>query len=329
VTSRYRKTPTSHESFLNKKYTNNNDYGQNDYRALNQSLLSSNAPLNWYANARRQGQSLRLGNIYGDKGSSLWICLKTGAWKDHATGEKGSDLISLYAAIHGLSQFESMRELQGNNIILPLSKAPKTPKVKCNKYALKLWSESAPASGTIVEAYLRARGITISIPNDIRFLTNHEHKPTSQFYPVMIAAIRDTINNDVTAIHRTYLDPQTGLKANINPNKMMLGNVLNGSVQLSSPSESMIITEGIETGLSVLQMTDMSTWAALSTSGLTGLKLPSLPLAQNITIACDNDIAGICAAKEAAEKWALEGRKVKISYPPEGKDFNDVLMEVK
>lgn len=47
----------------------------------------------------------RVGDLDGSPGSSLWIGLSgpdCGCWKDHATDQKGGDLISLYAAAEGL-----------------------------------------------------------------------------------------------------------------------------------------------------------------------------------------------------------------------------------
>lgn len=43
------------------------------------------------------------GSLAGGKGGSCSVNLKKGVWKDFATDETGPDLISLYAAIHGLS----------------------------------------------------------------------------------------------------------------------------------------------------------------------------------------------------------------------------------
>jgi hypothetical protein len=41
--------------------------------------------------------------------------------------------------------------------------------------ALDLWNKAAPASGTLVEKYLRYRGITIPIPPTLRFIYNLAH----------------------------------------------------------------------------------------------------------------------------------------------------------
>ena len=60
----------------------------------------------WFPNGVRQGREFCIGSAAGEAGQSLRICLtgeKAGVWSDFsADGEAGSDLISLYAHIHGL-----------------------------------------------------------------------------------------------------------------------------------------------------------------------------------------------------------------------------------
>lgn len=60
---------------------------------------------------RREGSEWKCGSLSGEPGDSLSVSLTKGVWKDFATGEGGSDYISLYAAIHGLSQADAARQL--------------------------------------------------------------------------------------------------------------------------------------------------------------------------------------------------------------------------
>ncbi len=85
-----------------------------------------------------------------------------------------------------------------------------------------------------------------------------------------------------------------------------------------------MLSEGIETGLSVQQATGLPVWATLSTSGLRAVILP--PATTVVTIAADGDEAGEVAAQAAARRFIAEGRTVKIARPPKGMDFNDVLL---
>lgn len=312
-----------------------------NFQIINNAALACGLLESLYPKARRCGQSLRVGNLAGDEGSSLWICLHTGVWKDHATGKSGSDVISLIAARESISQgaalkkmsqyvgqksdFEAFNDSQPSK---PAKIAKSTPdESKTLEYALKLWSQTQSAENTPVQAYLRGRGITCSIPSDIRYHLLLRHSRSGKEFPAMVAAIRHSLSNEIIGIHRTWILPDGSGKAPVKPNKMMLGGSKGGSVQLAPAEPKMAVAEGIETALSVFQETGIATWAALSTSGITGLILPDLPTASEIVIAGDNDVAGHKAALQAAELWTKKGRKAFTAFPPLHNDFNDLIQE--
>lgn len=54
----------------------------------------------WLPQGKRSGHEWQCGSLRGEPGNSLSVNLNTGVWCDFATGEKGADLISLYAAIY-------------------------------------------------------------------------------------------------------------------------------------------------------------------------------------------------------------------------------------
>jgi hypothetical protein len=62
--------------------------------------------LRWLPDGRREGQEWVARNpTRSDRHlGSFKINLRTGQWADFATGEKGGDVISLAAYLHGLSQ---------------------------------------------------------------------------------------------------------------------------------------------------------------------------------------------------------------------------------
>jgi hypothetical protein len=43
-------------------------------------------------------------------------------------------------------------------------------------------------------------------------------------------------------------------------------------------------------------------------------------------VLADGDVPGEAAAQNCARRWKREGRRVRIARPPQGLDFNDVLM---
>jgi putative DNA primase/helicase len=57
----------------------------------------------WLPGGRQQGHEYVCGSLQGGSGRSCSVNLTTGQWADFASDEKGGDLISLYAAMHGLT----------------------------------------------------------------------------------------------------------------------------------------------------------------------------------------------------------------------------------
>ncbi len=84
-----------------------------DFEGLAARLLEQSEVLvpRWLPAGKRRGHEWVCGDLRGEPGESTSVNLSTGAWADFATDVRGGDLISLYAAIHGLSQLEAAREL--------------------------------------------------------------------------------------------------------------------------------------------------------------------------------------------------------------------------
>ena len=84
-----------------------------DFAAVNSAALGSLESLccEWFPAGKKDGHEFRIGSINGEPGSSLSINLSTGRWADFAGDLKGSDPISLLAAIRGSKQGEAAKEL--------------------------------------------------------------------------------------------------------------------------------------------------------------------------------------------------------------------------
>jgi putative DNA primase/helicase len=104
---------------------------------------------------------------------------------------------------------------------------------------------------------------------------------------------------------------------------MMLGPCRGSAVRLAAPNDLLLVGEGIETCLTAMQASGYSAWAALSTSGLRSLDLPTN--IRDLIVVADGDGAGKAAARDCALRWKREGRRVRIARPPQGMDFNDLL----
>ncbi len=192
--------------------------------------------------------------------------------------------------------------------------------------ALRLWQLAVPGAGSSAEAYLHSRGIDLAVPASVRFHPRLKH-PSGGGWPGMVALVTRGPDGQVLAIHRTFLTPDGGGKAPVSPQKMMLGPCRGGAVRLAIPSGKLMVGEGIETCLSVMQATGLPAWAALSAPGLRALDLP-LEVTE-ITVLADGDEVGEAAAQYAAKRWRTEGRQVRIAHPGLGSDFNDLLLDAR
>jgi putative DNA primase/helicase len=196
--------------------------------------------------------------------------------------------------------------------------------------ALDLYfNQSRPAAGTLVERYLRSRGIEIDIPNSVRASSGWlHHRESGERRPAMLCLV-EHVEHGPVAVHCTYLAADGSCKATIDPNKKCFGPVGGAGVWLSTggPDEWLVVGEGIENTLSAMQMWHCGSGvAALSATGMRNLVLPSA--ARHICIAADNDSSGVgqAAARDAAWLWTEEGRTVRVIVPPKpDTDFNDIL----
>jgi phage/plasmid primase-like uncharacterized protein len=201
-------------------------------------------------------------------------------------------------------------------------KAKPREKKANSEYARVVWHESDAAQGTLVETYLRSRGITIGPPPSLRFHPSLKH-PSGVFLPAMVAAVQN-LEGQITGIHRTWLRADGSGKAEVERDKAMLGPVSGGAVRFARPAEKIAVAEGIETALSIAQACpSLAVWAALSTSGLRAVELPSF--VREVIICADNDEPGRAAAEAAAKRFYREKRQVRVAQPGITNDFNDLL----
>lgn len=186
--------------------------------------------------------------------------------------------------------------------------------------ARRLWATCKPLHGTKGEAYLRGRGITCLLPASLGWASDAFHGPSARWLSAMVGDV------STGGVHRTYFE-KTGARIGGNA-KMMQGPCAGGTVALSEAQGPLVVCEGIETGLSLLSgllASPAVVWAALSTSGMKSLALPSAP--GELIVATDSDDAGAGwhAGIALAERAAARGWAVSMLPAPEGQDWNDAL----
>jgi DNA primase len=220
-----------------------------------------------------------------------------------------------------------MAELSKNPSILA-NLAPTIDRAVTFASARRLWNATHEIKGTIAERYLKARGINMARwLSALRFHINvfhHRDKKADYFFPALIACAE--IDRRFAGVHRTWLDPTTpDFKIDFEPRKAALGTRAGAAVSLTPyQSSEVVLVEGIEDGLSLLQANpELTVWVALG-SNLQGVQLPDF--VTTVIVGGDNDSPGRKAAYTAVREFRRQGRIVRTVFPAIGiKDFNEQL----
>jgi Toprim domain len=179
-----------------------------------------------------------------------------------------------------------------------------------------LWRQSKPAAGTIVQTYLASRGIELAtIPATLRFLPPYK----SEHHPAMIApfgmpsepepGVLEIDEKAIAGVHLTLLKPDGAGKAEIEPNKIMVGPSMGSPIVLAPMNDllGLAITEGIENGLTAHLAEGLGGWAAGSASRLPALAAAVPTYTDSISIFADNDNDGRRHALELARRLRKRG----------------------
>lgn len=309
------------------------------------------------------GEWIEAPKARGGLGDSLSVALrppKRGVWHHRAAGV-GGDLLDLVGHVHGLDKAGAVawaKSFLGIADGAPLPPRPPPPpparseveaRARRIDQARAIWREARAADGTPAETYLRARAILGPIPPTIRFHPGLEYTLGAVFegrrkvrrgpiFPALVAAVQGPSGHFV-GVWRIYLSPTGHTKAAVDKPKVGKGVVAGGAVRLGPVSRSLVLTEGVETALSVLAYwPDATVWACLSTSGLTGFMPPEG--VREIVVAQDDDPPcqtpgpmygrrpGEEAARNAVERFRAMGlRATAISTGRPSADVNDLVNE--
>ncbi|MBU8546357.1 MULTISPECIES: DUF7146 domain-containing protein [Roseomonadaceae] len=309
----------------------------------------------------RHGGHWRCGGVDGSPGQSLALHLhgdKAGVWHDFATGETG-DALDLVAAVlfrgntrDAMAWARQWLEVgNGTAAPSPPRKAPEAVQASAGaddaarrRKALALFLNGQERiAGTPAGEYLAARGIMLAElerqPRALRFHPECWCQEIGRPLPAMLAAITDGAGEHV-GTHRTWLAEDGGgwRKAPLRDAKKTLGRYAGGFIPLwrgasgkplrdAPAGEVVAMAEGIETALSVvLACPELRVFAAVALANMGSVVLPAA--VSRVILCADNDGENPKAAallERAADRFAAEGREVRIARPPVGKDFNDTL----
>ena len=199
-------------------------------------------------------------------------------------------------------------------------------------WARAIWDGAGPASGSLVEAYIAGRGLSLDLVSNINeVIRYHPRCPwgdaalgRSIFVPAMVAAVRQIDGDAITAVHRTRLTPE-GAKVG----RMMLGKASGAAIKLSADDE---VTHGParrggagDGKLAGLQLGLRPAWALGSAGGIKAF--PVLPGIEALTLLAENDDTNARAVEACAARWHAAGAEVHIIRSTRGSDLNDVLKQ--
>jgi hypothetical protein len=293
----------------------------------------------YLSNGRREGRYWLVGDARNTPGRSMFVRLKespkgpAGKWSDAATGEHG-DLLDVIRESCGLLDFHDVADEARRFLSLPRSApepAPKparsTAQAGSPEAARRLFAMSQPITRTLVETYLRNRGITaLREAGALRFHPRCYYRPDedapTETWPAMIARVTD-LDGRITGAYRTWLDPSGRGKAPIDTPRRAMGELLGNAVRFGVANDVLAAGEGIETMMSlrcVLPTLPMA--AALSANHLTAMLLP-LTL-RRLYIARDADAAGNAAVASLIQRAEAVGIEA-IPLSPRLGDFNEDL----
>jgi Toprim domain len=299
----------------------------------------------YLSNGKREGRYWLVGDVQNTPGRSLFVRLyespkgPAGKWTDAATGEHG-DLLDIIRERLGFRDFRDVADEARRFLNLPrpaaeLSPKPLRPAVQrgSREAARRLFGISRPTEGTLVELYLRRRGIVeLHHGGSLRYQPRCYYHGTdedspAEIWPAMIAAVTD-LDGTITGVHRTWLDPdgfdpyRLG-KAPIDTPRRAMGDLLGNAVRFGVANDVLVAGEGIETMLSVrCMLPTMPMAAALSANHLAALLLPFT--VRRLYIACDADPAGMGAAATLTSRAGESGIEALPLSPTLG-DFNEDL----
>src|ERR1700676_364517 len=263
----------------------------------------------YLSNGRREGCYWLVGDVRNTPGRSLFVRLNgpesgkgaAGKWTDAATGDHG-DLLDVIRESCGLVDFHDVADEARRFLAMPRPEPEpdhggrlSSPLVGSPESARRLFAMSQTISGTVVEAYLRKRGITaLHGTGCLRFhplcyYRPDRHSPTES-WPAMIAAVTD-LDGQITGAHRTWLDRSGRDKAPIDTPRRAMGHLLGNAVRFDVAHDVVAAGEGIETMLSLrCVIPNMPMVAALSAAHLGAILFPAM--LRRLYVVRDNDRAG-------------------------------------
>ena len=327
----------------------------NDYK-INAKAIKEQALGRWLEilpllDARLQDAGARVGKhvpcpVHGGKdGFRLYADDQNGGGACNTCGTF-ADGFAVLQWLRGCSFYESLRivaELLNNGTVPDqLEPSSVVPIERGNGYmgAMKyLLDTSSRTPNRAARSYYERRGIASEfITNSLKYHDNADvyhngkrvvinGKPLR--YPCILGLARNA--RGVAGLHQIYITKNGEPAANEisqivgaeYSKKRMIGQFAGTAVRFAKAEKTLIVCEGIETGLAIRLLTGCDSIAACGTAALlSGVDVPDC--VENLLIYADNDAAGLAAA-EKLRKSEQAHLTVSVILPTIGKDWLEWL----
>jgi DNA primase len=236
------------------------------------------------------------------------------------------DVLDFVQLMHRVSLPEAAAILDGKpQASLPVQRQRRSEPTKDTMLeAAAVWRSAGPIGGTPGEVYLRNRGLSLQLPSTLRFARLKYGR--GDVLPCLVALVTGP-DNRVSGVQRTFVREDGTGKANVPSPRLSLGRLTGGAIRLAPAAADLVVTGGVEDGLTLQQEVGRPTWAAAGEGNMANMVLPEV--VTSVTIGADRDESGDRHAQRAGVAFSEQGRKVRIMRPCLGfKDFNDELRGV-
>jgi putative DNA primase/helicase len=137
--------------------------------------------------------------------------------------------------------------------------------------------------------------------------------------PAMIAAAENDIG--VTAVQRTFLDPEDVLRKPIPKPKVSLGLIGSAAIRLAPATDQLGLAEGIEDALSAMEWFGTPTWALGGVERLAFVAIPDR--VRRVIVYADRGRAAERLLEKARDHLTANGRELIARLPQHHDDWND------
>lgn len=273
-----------------------------------------------------RGEFKALCPFHSERTPSFTVSTDKGFYHCFGCGAHG-DVLDFVRRRDGVGFLEAVEALEGARPSRKIAAAPPprlTASADLDRVGV-LWASGVSATGTLVETYLRSRGLELSAPRSLRYhpaLPYWDGRKLVGRFPAMLAAVQSAAGA-IVACHRTYLAADGRGKAAVTSPRKLQGSPRGGAIRFARPAYKVAIAEGIETALTLFEATPgLAVWSAISAGGMAALEFP--PAVREVVFWFDRDRSGVGerAARLAANLASSRGLIAKVVNPPPGEAYD-------